>query len=78
MPYGIYENIECDVGKHPPFTPQEHQSELLDYFLNKSVYKGIVAFHRLGSGKSWYDRKRGYNNGRNNPRRCGFSYCKLL
>ena len=52
MPRGVYENIECDIGKHPPFTPQEHQSELLDYFLNKSKYKGIVAFHRVGSGKS--------------------------
>jgi superfamily II DNA or RNA helicase len=52
MPNGIYENVECDVGKHPPFTPQQHQEELLDYFINKSKYKGIVAFHRLGSGKS--------------------------
>ena len=52
MPSGIYENIECDVGKHPEFTPQAHQSELLDYFLNRLKYKGIVAFHRLGSGKS--------------------------
>lgn len=52
MPHGVYENIECDVGKHSPFTPQEHQEELLNYFLNKSKYKGILAFHRLGSGKS--------------------------
>jgi superfamily II DNA or RNA helicase len=52
MPNGIYENIECDIGKHPPFTPQQHQEELLDYFINKSKHKGIVAFHRLGSGKS--------------------------
>jgi superfamily II DNA or RNA helicase len=52
MPHGIYENIECDVGKHKEFTPQAHQAELLDYFLNKLKYKGIVAFHRLGSGKS--------------------------
>lgn len=52
MPNGIYSNVECDVGKHPVFTAQEHQSELLDYFLNKLKYKGIVAFHRLGSGKS--------------------------
>ena len=52
MPFGIYENIECDYGKHPLFNPQQHQSELLDYFLNKSKYKGIVAFHKLGSGKS--------------------------
>ena len=52
MPFGIYENIECDIGKHPLFTPQEHQKELLDYFLNKSKYKGILAYHKLGSGKS--------------------------
>ena len=52
MPHGIYENIECDVGKHPKFTAQAHQAELLDYFLNKLKYKGVVAFHRLGSGKS--------------------------
>lgn len=52
MPYGIYEEIECDTGKHPEFTPQEHQAELLEYFLNESKYKGMVAFHRLGSGKS--------------------------
>ena len=52
MPYGIYENIECDTGKHSRFNAQKHQEELLDYFLNKSKYKGIVAYHKLGSGKS--------------------------
>jgi len=52
MPRGIYENIECDTGKHPLFTAQEHQAELLNYFLNKSKYKGLLAFHKLGSGKS--------------------------
>jgi superfamily II DNA or RNA helicase len=52
MPHGIYKDIECDFGDHPQFNPQDHQAELLDYFLNKSKYKGIVAFHRLGSGKS--------------------------
>jgi superfamily II DNA or RNA helicase len=52
MPHGIYENIKCDTDKHPTFTPQKHQEELLDYFLNKSKYKGVLAFHRLGSGKS--------------------------
>ena len=25
MPRGIYSNIECDIGKHPPFTAQKHQ-----------------------------------------------------
>jgi superfamily II DNA or RNA helicase len=52
MPNGIYENIECDIGKHPKFTAQAHQAELTDYFLNKLKYKGVVAYHRLGSGKS--------------------------
>lgn len=52
MPYGIFENIKCDIGDHPEFTPQAHQKALLDYFLNKLPHKGLVAFHRLGSGKS--------------------------
>ena len=52
MPYGIYENIKCLYGDHSEFIPQDHQSEVLDYFLNKSKYKGLCLFHRLGSGKS--------------------------
>lgn len=52
MPYGVYKNIMCDKGRHPPFTSQEHQSEVLDYFINKSKYKGLCLYHRLGSGKS--------------------------
>ena len=52
MPRGIYEKIICNVGEHPPFSAQKHQSEVLDYFLNKLKYKGLLLFHRLGSGKS--------------------------
>ena len=52
MPRGIYNQIECDVGNHSTFTPQEHQKMLLDYFLTKLKHKGVVAFHQLGSGKS--------------------------
>lgn len=52
MPYGIYKKVICDKGSHPPFTPQEHQSEVLDYFINKSKNKGLCLYHRLGSGKS--------------------------
>ena len=52
MPHGVYDKIICETDKHPPFTPQEHQEQLLDYFLNKLKYKGVLAFHRLGSGKS--------------------------
>jgi len=52
MPYGVYKNIICDKGSHPYFTPQEHQTDVLDYFINKSRYKGLCLYHRLGSGKS--------------------------
>jgi len=52
MPHGIYKKIKCMHADHPEFTPQEHQSEVLDYFVNKSKYKGLCLFHRLGSGKS--------------------------
>ena len=52
MPQGIYSKIQCHVGDHPKFTPQEHQKKVLDYFLNKSKYKGLLLYHRLGSGKS--------------------------
>ena len=52
MPNGIYNNINCDKDRHPKFTPQQHQKKLLEYFLKKSIYKGLLAFHRLGSGKS--------------------------
>ena len=52
MPRGIYTNIRCNEGNHPEFFPQEHQNELLDYFINKLKYKGMLAYHRLGSGKT--------------------------
>ena len=52
MPYGIYEKVKCLYEDHNEFIPQEHQSEVLDYFINKSKYKGLCLFHRLGSGKS--------------------------
>ena len=52
MPEGIYSNMECDEGEHPPFTPQEHQTATLRYFLSTSTEKGMLLLHRLGSGKS--------------------------
>jgi superfamily II DNA or RNA helicase len=52
MPLGIYDKISCNHGKHAPFYPQEHQSNVTDYFLNKLKYKGLLLYHRLGSGKS--------------------------
>lgn len=52
MPKGIYNQIECSNKTHPEFTAQKHQAEVLDYFFNKSKHKGLLLFHRLGSGKS--------------------------
>lgn len=54
MPHGIYSDIEidCDKTTDTKFNPQEHQKIVLDYFLNKLKYKGLLLFHRLGSGKS--------------------------
>ena len=33
MPYGIYDKISCEHGKHPAFYPQEHQLKVTDYSL---------------------------------------------
>jgi hypothetical protein len=49
---GVYKNIICTHGSHPEFFPQKHQTELLNYFLYTSKEKGLLAYHRLGSGKS--------------------------
>ena len=52
MPHGIYTNKKCKKTQDMPFIPQEQQSAVLDYFLNKLPYKGLLLFHKLGSGKS--------------------------
>ena len=52
MPQGIYTKVVCPTEEHPEFVPQKHQKEVLNYFLNKSTHKGLLLFHRLGSGKS--------------------------
>ena len=52
MPYGIYDKMICPVGNHPLFEPQKHQTAVTDYFLNELKYKGLLLYHRLGSGKS--------------------------
>lgn len=50
MPRGIYTDFKC-TKKHGKFTPQDHQAFVRDYFI-KSPYKGLLLFHRLGSGKT--------------------------
>jgi len=52
MPKGVYTNIKC-TGKNVKnnFSPTEHQKEAVTFFLN-SPYKGLLLYHKLGSGKT--------------------------
>ena len=50
MPQGVYSNFKC-TEKHGVFTPQAHQEFVREYFI-KSPYKGLLLYHRLGSGKT--------------------------
>lgn len=50
MPKGIY-NIKCKPVEHKEFNPTEHQKATLEYFLT-SPYKGLLLYHKLGSGKT--------------------------
>jgi len=52
MPHGIYSKLKCNSENHLDFIPQTHQSQVLDYFVNKSKHKGLLLYHKLGSGKS--------------------------
>lgn len=48
---GIRNRETCKNKNHPVFTPQKHQQIVLDYFPT-SKYKGLLLYHKLGSGKS--------------------------
>jgi superfamily II DNA or RNA helicase len=55
---GIYYNYQpvIDTKKCKKFIPQSHQTECLDYFMNSILdskdIKGLLLYHRLGSGKT--------------------------
>jgi len=51
MPFGVYTNFNCTKLHTTKFTPQKHQQFVKDYFIN-SPYKGLLLYHRLGSGKT--------------------------
>ena len=40
----------CFKSDQDPFIPQPHQEKVKDYFLN-SPYRGLLLYHKLGSGK---------------------------
>ena len=52
MPHGITNNYKCIIKRKNKFIAQEHQKNVLHYFINISTYKGLLLFHKLGSGKS--------------------------
>lgn len=47
---GVYGGYSC-IKEHKPFEPTKHQVETKDYFLT-SPYKGLLLYHKLGSGKT--------------------------
>lgn len=54
---GIYTNFSCiNIPERKPFIPQKHQTECLNYFTNiimkRKDLKGMLLFHKLGSGKT--------------------------
>jgi superfamily II DNA or RNA helicase len=51
MPRGIYSKLICAGEKKEKFTPLTHQKQTRDFFLN-SPYRGLLLFHKLGSGKT--------------------------
>lgn len=51
MPRGIFRNYTCKTKRKNTFTPTEHQQDTLKAFL-KSKYKGMLLYHKLGSGKT--------------------------
>lgn len=51
MPKGIYKNKKCLIKFHPPFTPNEHQINVMNYF-SDLPHKGLLLYHKLGSGKT--------------------------
>ena len=50
MPQGIYNGFYC-LEEHGKFKPNPHQKATMKYFL-KSKYKGLLLYHKLGSGKT--------------------------
>jgi superfamily II DNA or RNA helicase len=51
MPKGIYNNLTCDIKHNKIFTPTKHQKLVIEKF-PISPYKGMLLFHKLGSGKT--------------------------
>jgi superfamily II DNA or RNA helicase len=51
MPHGIHKNKTCSENDMPVFIANPHQIAVRDYLIN-STYKGLLLYHKLGSGKT--------------------------
>lgn len=49
---GIYEKIKCKKRRTNTFIPTPYQSSVIDYFTNRSTFKGLLLYHKLGAGKT--------------------------
>ena len=49
---GIYSNIKCLKKRKNVFLPTDYQSQVVNYFVNISTYKGLLLYHKLGAGKT--------------------------
>ena len=49
---GIYESIKCKQRRTNEFIPTPYQSYVIDYFINRSTFKGLLLYHKLGAGKT--------------------------
>ena len=50
--HGIYTHVTCAKKGHSVFTPTNHQELTVKFFLSKQAHKGLLLYHRLGSGKT--------------------------
>ena len=48
---GVYSDFKCKTKRRNKFSPQHHQEFVKEYF-KKTPYKGLLLYHRLGSGKT--------------------------
>ena len=49
---GVYENLKCKQRRTNIFVPTPYQSSVIDYFINRSTFKGLLLYHKLGAGKT--------------------------
>jgi superfamily II DNA or RNA helicase len=49
---GYYYRLGCSKKRKNTFFPQDHQKLVMNYFVNDLRFKGLILYHRLGSGKT--------------------------